>query len=366
VSSEQNILIVRLGALGDVIHSLPVAAALRQAYPAAHIGWAIEERWAELLGVRSEWGPASGPTATKPLVDSIHIVKMKSWLAAPFSREGWRERRRMKAEMRAQEYGTAIDIQGALKSVWVARASSAPKLIGFSTPREPAAKYFYKQRLPMRGVHVVEQGVNLVRDLSERSDLATEFRLPRDPEAEAWRDAELKRRGIAGYVVITPGAGWGAKRWPSDRYGEVARTLGQWGLQTIVNAGPGEEHLAEQVVDASGGAAQALSCSVGQLIALARKARLFIGGDTGPVHLAAALGVNVVAVYGPTDPARNGPYGPDRSRAIVLRDPGSKTSHARNADPEVGLLKISAQDAFDAAKSMLREPASDAVGEGSR
>ena len=363
MSPEQNILIVRLGAMGDVIHSLPVAAALRQAYPAAHIGWAIEERWAELLGPRSEWGSVSGSTAKKPLVDSIHIVKMKSWLAAPFSREGWRERRRVKAEMRAQGYETAVEIQGALKSVWVARASNAPKRVGFSTPREPLAKHFYNQRIPMRGTHVVEQGVNLVQELSGRNDLATVFRLPCDPEAEAWRDAELKRRGIAGYIVMTPGAGWGAKRWPSDRYGEVARELGNWGLQTIVNAGPGEEHLAHQVVETSGGAAQRLACSVGQLIALARKARLFVGGDTGPLHLAAALGVNVVGIYGPTDPARNGPYG---SKAIVLRDPESKTSHARHADPEVGLLKITAQDAWDAAKSMLREPASDAAGEGSR
>jgi heptosyltransferase-1 len=363
VSSEQNILIVRVGAMGDVVHSLPVAAALRQAYPSSHIGWAIEERWAELLGPRSEWGGAGVSSARKPLVDSIHIVKMKSWLAAPFSREGWRERRRLKAEFRAQDYGIAIDIQGALKSVWVARASNAPKRVGFATPREPIAKYFYNDQIPMRGTHVVEQGMNLVQELSRRNDLATVFRLPRDPEAEAWRDAELQRRGIGGFIMITPGAGWGAKRWPSDRYGEVARRLGQWGLQTIVNAGPGEEHLAQQVVEASGGAAQSLTCSVGQLISLARKARLFVGGDTGPLHLAAALGVNVVAIYGPTDPARNGPYG---SRAIVLRDPESKTSHARHADPEVGLLKISAEDACDATKSMLREPTSDAAGGNSR
>jgi heptosyltransferase-1 len=261
--------------------------------------------------------------------------------------------------MRAQKYGTAIDIQGALKSVWVARASQAEVQAGFATPREPLAKFFYHRRFAMRGVHVVEQGVNLVQDLTGRDDLRTEFRVPCDPEAEAWRDAELRKRGIGGYVVITPGAGWGAKRWPAERYGEIARQLGQWGLQSIVNSAPGEEHLAEAAVSASGGAAQAIPCSIGQLIALARKARLFIGGDTGPVHLAAAMGVNVVAIYGPTSPARNGPFG---SKAIVLRSPESKTSHTRHVDPEEGLLKISAQDAVDAAKSMLREPASDATG----
>jgi heptosyltransferase-1 len=360
VSSEQNILIVRLGAMGDVVHSVPVAAALRQAYPQARIGWAIEERWAELIATRSELeAPTSSTSAKRPLVDAVHIVNMKSWLASPVSTTGWRERKRLKNAMRAQQYGTAIDIQGALKSVWVAGASKAAVQVGFVTPREPLAKFFYNQKFEMRGTHVVEQGINLVQNLSGRNDLRSEFRLPCDTEAEAWRDEELRKRGIGGYVVITPGAGWGAKRWPAERYGEVARDLGRWGLQSVVNSGPGEEHLARVVVEKSDGAAQTLSCSIGQLIALARKARLFIGGDTGPVHLAAAMGVNVVAVYGPTNPARNGPYG---SKAIVLRSPDSKTSHARHVDPEEGLLKISAQDAADAAKSMLREPSTDTRG----
>jgi heptosyltransferase-1 len=359
VSPEQNILIVRLGAMGDVVHSLPVAAALRQAYPEAHIGWAIEERWAELLATRSELqAPTGSPSAQQPLVDTVHIVNMKSWLASPVSTAGWRERKRLKSGMRAQQYGTAIDIQGALKSVWVARASRATVQAGFATPREPLAKFFYNQKFGMRGTHVVEQGVNLVCELSGRNNLLTEFRLPCDAEAEAWRETELRKRGIGGYVVITPGAGWGAKRWPADRYGEVARELGRWGLQTIINSGPGEEHLASEVTETSGGAAQTITCSIGQLTSLARKARLFIGGDTGPVHLAAAMGVNVVAIYGPTNPARNGPYG---SKAIVLRSPESKTSHARHVDPEDGLLKISAQDVFAAAKTMLREPSSDAM-----
>jgi heptosyltransferase-1 len=292
-------------------------------------------------------------------VDAVHIVRMKSWLGSPFSRTGWRERRVLKSALRFQAYTDAIDIQGALKSVWVARASKANLIIGFATPREPAAKYLYGRKLAMRGTHVVEQGVNLVQELAGVSGLRTEFCLPHDTEAEAWRDAELQRRRIHGYIVIAPGAGWGAKRWPAERYGEVGRQLGEWGLQTLVNSGPGEERLAQAVVDASGGAAQALSCSLGRLIALARRARLFIGGDTGPLHLAAALGVNVVGIYGPTDPARNGPFG---SKAIVLRDPDSKTSHARHADPEVGLLKISAQDACDAAKSLLREPSNDVIG----
>src|SRR3954469_666981 len=141
--------------MGDVVHSLPVAAALRQAYPEAHIGWAIEERWAELLSARSElMAPTASTSPKRPLVDAVHIVNMKSWLAAPFSSEGWRERKRMKSAMRAQDYGIAIDVQGALKSVWVARASNAKSQAGFATPREPLAKFFYQQKFEMRGAHV--------------------------------------------------------------------------------------------------------------------------------------------------------------------------------------------------------------------
>src|SRR5689334_8957308 len=185
--------------MGDVIHSLPVAAALRQAYPTAHIGWAIEERWAELLATKSELeSPSGAPSVRRPLVDAVHIVRMKSWLGSPFSRTGWRERRVLKSALRLQAYTDAIDIQGALKSVWVARASKANLIIGFATPREPAAKYLYGRKLAMRGAHVVEQGVNLVQELAGVSGLRAEFCLPRDTEAEAWRDAELQRRNIHG------------------------------------------------------------------------------------------------------------------------------------------------------------------------
>ena len=149
---------------------------------------------------------------------------------------------------------------------------------------------------------------------------------------------------------MNPGAGWGAKRWPAQRYGEVARALAKNGLTCLVNCGPGEENLFEEVNAASGGAVRPTKATITGLIALTRRARLFIGGDTGPIHLAAALQVPVVAIFGPTDPARNGPYG---TRSIVLRNPASPTTHARNAQPDEGMLEISVDAVVNAARRLL-------------
>jgi heptosyltransferase I len=123
-------------------------------------------------------------------------------------------------------------------------------------------------------------------------------------------------------------------------------------LSTVVNYGPGEKKLADAVVAASGGAAQAMACSISELIAMTRRARLFVGGDTGPTHLAAALGIPVVGIYGPTDPARNGPMG---APMRILRSERSVTSHARRKETEAGLLEISAEQAIDVARELLAE-----------
>jgi heptosyltransferase-1 len=154
------------------------------------------------------------------------------------------------------------------------------------------------------------------------------------------------------FALINPGAGWGAKQWPAERYGGVARALAGDGLIPFINFGPGEEKLANQVETASGGKARPVTCSVGELIALTRRARLFIGGDTGPLHLAAALQVPVVAIFGPTDPARNGPYG---TRSIVLRNSESRTSLSHTSAPDPGLLQITSEEAIAAARTLLKD-----------
>lgn len=344
-----RVLVVRLGAMGDVIHALPAVAALRRARPEAQIGWAIEARWAALLCARPEirFQP---PSPEKPLVDAVHTLDPRAWRSAPFSDETWREIRSAFGGMRASHYDVAIDLQGLMKSAVVAQLSGAAARAGFARTRESAAALFYTRRTAATTTHVVDQNLQLVSAVTQVPSESSDFVLPRDPQAEQWCDATLGREGWNSYAVLNPGAGWGAKLWPAERYGEVARALRVHGITSLVNHGPGEEALAEKVVQASGGAATALQCSLAELIALTRRARIFVGGDTGPMHLAAALKIPVVALFGPTDPARNGPYG---TRAMVLRSAESRTSYSHAATRDTGLESIPAGEVIAAARHLL-------------
>lgn len=209
---------------------------------------------------------------------------------------------------------------------------------------------FYTRRVAARGVHVVEQNVSLALAAAPGSKAEIRFDLPVDAAAEAWTDSLLRERKAGEFAIMNPGAGWGAKQWPPERYGEVAKELARHGVHSLVNFGPKEDAVAAAVVKASEGAAKSIACSIGQLIAVARRARLIIGGDTGPLHVAAALGVPVVAIYGPTDPARNGPFG---TRAIVLRSGESRTSHARRRRTEAGMMNITVAEVVSAARRLL-------------
>jgi heptosyltransferase-1 len=355
----EKILITRLGAMGDIIHSLPAAASLRCAFPRAVIGWVVEERWTDLLSAPSAINVERGGSPEKPLADRIHISNTRAWRLAPFSDETWLEMRAFLRDVRAPGYSLAIDLQAAARSALICGLSGAKERIGFRQPRERWARLFYTRAVETRTPHVVEQGLELVSAVAGNASSPAQFPLPRDPEAEAWCLSGLARMGLGDqpFAVISPGAGWGAKCWPADRYGALAQELNRSGLGAIVNFGPGEEPLAQAVVEQSQGAARPVTCTIGQLIALTRRARLFIGGDSGPTHLAAALGIPVVAIYGPTNPARNGPYGPSGSRQIVLRSPESRTSHARHSSPEQGLLQIDLHDVLRSAHSLLRESA---------
>lgn len=354
----EKILITRLGAMGDIIHALPVVAALRRSFSGVRIGWVVEQRWLDLLSAPSALNAEDAGKPERPLADYIHVSNTRAWRRAPFSDETWREMRTFRRSIRAPHYPVALDLQGAARSALICQLSGARTRVGFQHPREHWALLFYTRKVEAGAPHVVDQGLELAAALGAAAT-AAEFPLPRDAEAEQWCVEELRRLQLNSrpFAIISPGGGWGAKCWPPNRYGAVALALQREGVGTLVNYGPGEEALAQAVVEASTGSARALACTIGQLIALTRCARLFIGGDSGPTHLAAALGIPLVAIYGPTNPERNGPYRHAGSRQIVLRSPESTTSHARRRDPELGLLQIEAGALIDAARALLRESA---------
>ncbi len=346
-----RLLIVRLGAMGDVIHGLPAVAALRAAFPEATLGWLIEERWAELLCTLPT--PRSGPRSPqRPLVDRIHTVNTRQWRSAIFSVSTWERVAAGLSDLRAARYETAIDLQGALRSSLLARWSGAPVIYGAAQPRENLASMFYSRQVIAAGKHIVEQNLSLAEAVAHRGLKIPEVEFPRDNAADQECDERLKAQGTQKFALLNPGAGWGAKQWPAERYGEVARKLGEVGVSALINYGPGEEELARAVETASEGAAKPVTGSLTQLIALTRRARLFIGGDTGPMHLASALRVPVVGIFGPTDPVRNGPFG---TRSVVLRSPASTTSYSHTFQSDEGLLEISSTQVITAARQLLEE-----------
>lgn len=344
----ERILIVRLSAMGDLINSLPVAVALRKAEPNAAIDWVVEERWMELLCAKGS--AIDAPLSPqKPLVNNIYTVNTRRWRDNIFARSTRKDIAELRRRLGQAGYSSAIDVQGAIRSAVIACFTKSKRIVGFEKPREPQSKYFYTERVPARGTHIIEQNVSLTSLPTPAAD--TEM-LPHDPAAEQWRDQRLQSLGIAGdYAVLSPGAGWGAKEWPAQRYGEVAAMLAQHGIVSLVNCAPTELDLARTVELASDGAARPIACSIGQLIAFLRKARFFIGGDTGPMHLANLMQVPVVAVFGPTNPARNGPFYPPFE---VVRHQSSQTDYKHNDREHEGLLNTTSAEVFEAARRLLK------------
>jgi lipopolysaccharide heptosyltransferase I len=284
-----NILIVRLGALGDIVHTIPAAAALRAALPEARIDWLVEAKHRAVLDL------VMG-------IDRVVALEGRSLTA-------WADVVRREREV---AYDIALDFQGLMKSAVLARASGAARVAGFSVwhLREKGARPFYSETEGTDGDdrgHVIRKNLRLLRVVGID---AAEVEFPLRAVASDARDEVVAESGARKFALLNPGAAWPNKRWPPSQFGEVAAFLREVReLSSVVLWGPGEEELAQSVVDASGGAARlAPPTAIADLVALSREAALVVSGDTGPLHIAAAVGTPVVAVFGPTDPKRNGPW----------------------------------------------------------
>lgn len=339
---QLRVLVMRLSAMGDILHALPAVTALREAHPEWHIGWAVEPQWKPLMAAEG----ATVRSAAMPLIDRVHIVPARRWVRSLLNPKTLREVQQARRELREERYDVCVDLQGAFRSAWIATWTRAERLIGEDAPRERIARWFFTERVKTHGVHMIEQAIEVMNAVTGEHLPVRLPLLPVDPGAE-------RKAGLipAPFVLLTPGAGWGAKRWPVDRYAEVAKRLRNCGYNVIVNAGPGEESLADEIAQLSDGAADPVQSSIAELIAITRRAALVIGGDTGPVHLASALDRPIVGIFGPTDPARNGPFG---GSFRVLRHPESRRDHSRHAAPETGLLTITPDDVTTAAMELLK------------
>jgi heptosyltransferase I len=335
-------LIVRLGSLGDIVHAIPVAAALRRAFPTSSIDWLVSAKHREILDL-------------VPVIDRRLVINDRA------DTSGGASFVPALRELRRTHYDVAIDLQGLIKSALLARLSGASRVIGFSSryARERPARLFYSDAHdPGRGGlfdpretrHIVEINLSLLETLGVTA-ARPEFPIEQvDSKVARWAVDQTAGR----YTLLNPGAAWPNKRWPAERFADVSAALrDRHGLMSVVIWGPGEEALARAVVDTSrGGAVLSPQTSVSDLVALARGAAVMVSGDTGPTHVAAALGTPIVGIYGPTRPSRNGPMSP--ADVTVSRDAICQCHHLRLCRLERNcLLEIGAAEVLAAVERRL-------------
>lgn len=333
--TEPCFLVVRLGSLGDIVHTFPAVAALRESFPNAEIVWLTHPRWKELV-------------ESSELVSETWEIETRSFAAV----------RDILARLRKRKFTAAIDYQGLWKSAALPFLGRVPRRIGFSSHsvREFGVPLLYTDPVRSTKTHIADQNRELSLCAGAQDGVARlSLRVP-SKSNDAVR-AILEQNKIDSYVVLSPGGGWGSKCWPAPRYGELCREIRRsLGLRCVINYGLGEEERLSRVQAASGDASPlTYNGTLSALMALLRNALCVVGGDTGPLHLAVALGTPVVALFGPTDPARNGPYRPDAEEAkdLVLRSPHAVTTYKRGDQPDPSLLKLDVAAVFAAVRRQV-------------
>jgi heptosyltransferase-1 len=333
IDGGERYLVVRLTALGDVLHTLPAVAALRAAHKNARIDWVVERKWAPVL----EGSP------------SISEV-------IPFDRASAFGTLTCVHRLRQKNYTCAIDFQGLYKSSVLAMLSAAPRRIGFDRgwAREAGAALLYTERVAPMGRHVAELNYSLAEKAGASRPASPEYPLRVPAGGVASVRARLADRGIGDYIVVGPGGSWRAKCWPAERYGIFCREFEKrHGLRTVLIHGPGEESFAEETSRAAHPAEPiVMATAIEELMGLLAHARCVVAADSGPLHLAAALGTRVVGLYGPTDPARNGPFVP--GAVIVSEARPEEISYKRRTSYSPAMLRITVERVLDAADSCLK------------
>lgn len=304
-----GILVVRLGAMGDILHALPAVVSLKLSFPERRLTWVVDPAWVPLL-------------ENNRYIDRVVCFRRKE-LAT------WREARR---ELRRHHYDFAVDLQGLIKSALVAHAAGPGRIFGFARgeAREGLAAIFYSDPVSSPSLHAVDRGLDLAAAAGATA-LRKEFPLPAGiPEGKLPKN---------GFVLASPLAGWRSKQWPIEYFEELGKILrNEANLPLVVNAA---EPLGEMATHVS---------SLAGLIDATRRATAVVGVDSGPMHLADALGKPGVAIFGPTDPARNGPYG---GSLTVLRSPGAPTSYKREETIAPSMREITPRMVWQALKEKL-------------
>ncbi len=333
-------LVVKFGSLGDIVHCLPSVAQLLKSFPRAEIDWLVERKnqiVVELSGLdvrlvpidTYQWRNSPGIGSAKEIAEFV-------WA------------------LRTDGYDCAIDFQGLLKSAFFGYLSGAPIRIGWERDflRESVSRFFYTEVVTPKRVHIIDQQMELLKPLGIDPEWDTEVPLrAREP---ARRSVEQKLKGLTDYILINPGGNWKTKLWDAERYGELASRLMNDGFAVAATWGPGEEDLVKRLIQISGKGVHQVPTSLEELVALCQKAKLCIGGDTGPMHFAAATGTPVVSIFGPTSSDRNGPF--RREDIVVERRLPCRPCYERDRCPLVHwqcMADITVDHVYEACRKRL-------------
>ena len=344
MNAAPRILIIRLSSLGDILHTLPALASLRAAYPDATIDWLVSKKCALL------------PSAVKG-IDAVHSLDTGALVRLPPDASAWHAVWTLIRSLRAAHYDFCIDFQGLLKSALLGAVSGAACRLGFSGDlvRERPAHWFYHKTLakPRTPVHVLELNRMLAALAGALpAPVSCGFKAPEDDQRHV--ESLLKEKRLDDFVVINPGGLWPTKRWSPEKYGILAKKIHrELGLRVAVTTGPGEENLYQVIADVCRDEAPVhLPVSFLQLIPLFERAKLLVGGDTGPFHLACALRTPVVGIFGPTSPVRNGPWRPGDE--VVMHSLPCSACHGRTCPAATECMEIAVEEVFSAVVRRLQ------------
>ncbi len=347
MSASLKILIIRLSSLGDILHTLPALKSLRKSFPQARIEWLVEKNNRFLLSV------VDG-------IDEILVIDTSTLRQNAWDNSAWRQIWNLVRTLRARHYDFCLDFQGLLKTAFLSLFSGAQTRVGFSKDlvREYPAHWFYQQKLsrPDRQLHVVTLNQRLAGMIGAESvPINLDFFVSEEDSHTV--DSLLKRERLTDFIVLNPGGGWPTKRWGFDKYGILAaRIQAELALQVVVTTGPGEETFYSSIAKHCGSPApRHLPIPFLQLIPLFKSARLLIAGDTGPFHLACALGTPVVGIFGATSPVRNGPWRSDEE--VVTRSLPCSFCNGRTCPTQIECMDISVHEVFAAVVRRLRRKA---------
>jgi heptosyltransferase I len=339
-----KVLIVKLGSIGDIVHTLPALAALRAGMPDAEISWVAERSSSEIL-------------KDNPILDRLIEVDTKALRRGLMSGETLRAPRQQLRRLRASAFDIALDFQGLLKSASIARLSGARRVFGYSRSglREPASTIFLSKRIAIPPqTHIIRKGLLLLQGalgIPVPGELSFPIGVDASAEAEAERAAASTAENFA---ILNPGGGWPTKLWTAEKFGGLADLLwANYGMRSLVTYGPGEVELAETVRRASRSEkAVPVNLSLKGFYSLAKRARVYVGGDTGPTHIAVAAGAPIVGLFGPTEWWRNGsPYSEDI--CVERNDIDCRVDCHRRSCSKWICMDITVERVFDAVRQRI-------------